>query len=124
MKTTPVPPPSISTSAATEPKEASPVDPLTIKNPGYNFGGHITVLAGNFGIQPADVGLAIAGILTNIAGPYAGLIDPAGRRIQPHLNIINVATSTPRVQAMEERLFHPLRLRVNWLRQRCRQPVT
>jgi hypothetical protein len=108
-----------STSPATASKEATPVDPLTVKNPSCFFGSHITVIAGHFGIQPADAALAIAGILTNIAGPYAGLIDPAGSRIRPHLNILNIASSTPRVKAMEERLLHPLRLRANWLRQRA-----
>lgn len=119
MMTTPVPPPANFTSTATEPTEATPVDPLTVKNPGCSFGSHITVLAGHFGIQPADLALAIAGILTNIAGPYAGLIDPAGSRIRPHLNILNLATDTPRVKTMGERLFHPLHLRQNWLRQRA-----
>ena len=119
MTTPPASPRVHSTNAATESKDASPLDPLTIKNPGCSFGGNIEALAGHFGIQPADFSLAVAGILTNIAGPYAGLIAPAGNRIRPHLNILNVADSTPRVKELEERLFHPLRLRVNWIRQRA-----
>ena len=96
-----------------------PVDPQTVKSPGCPFGAHIEVLAGHFGIQPADFALAIAGILTNIAGPYAGFVAPTGNRIRPHLNILNTAAARPRVKTMEERLFHPLRLRLNWLRQRA-----
>lgn len=119
MTTPPATPSVHSTNAATESKDAPPVDPLTIKNPGCFFGGHIQVLAGHFGIQPADFALAVAGILTNISGPYAGLIAPAGNRIRPHLNILNIAAGTPRMKELEERLFYPLRLRVNWIRQRA-----
>jgi len=107
------------TGSTTAPKEEAPVDPQAVKNPDCFFGRHIEVLAGHFGIQPADFALAIAGILTNIPGPYAGFIAPTGNRIRPHLNILNTAAATPRVRAMEERLFHPLRLRLNWLRQRA-----
>ncbi len=119
MTTTPVTANTNSTGATTAPKEEVPVDPQTVKNPGCPFGAHIEVLAGHFGIQPADFALAIAGILTNIAGPYAGFVAPTGNRIRPHLNILNTAAARPRVKTMEERLFHPLRLRVNWLRQRA-----
>ncbi|MFZ2282096.1 MAG: hypothetical protein WAW39_30150 [Prosthecobacter sp.] len=107
------------TGSTTAPKEEAPVDPQAVKNPDCYFGGNIEVLAGHFGIQPADFALAISGILTNIAGPYAGLIAPTGNRIRPHLNILNTAAATPKVRAMEERLFPPLRLRLNWLRQRA-----
>jgi hypothetical protein len=119
MTTSPAPANANSSGATTAPKEEMPVDPQTVKSPGCPFGAHIEVLAGHFGIQPADFALAIAGILTNIAGPYAGLIAPTGNRIRPHLNILYTAAASPKVKTMEERLFHPLRLRVNWLRQRA-----
>lgn len=119
MTTSPAPANANSSGATTAPKEEMPVDPQTVKSPGCPFGAHIEVLAGHFGIQPADFALAIVGILTNIAGPYAGFVAPTGNRIRPHLNILNTAAARPRVKEMEERLFHPLRLRVNWLRQRA-----
>ncbi len=70
------------------------------------------------GVHPADVAIGIAGVLANIAGPYAGLVDATGGRVQPHLSLLHIGSSTPRLQRLGSRLFHPLRTRTNWLRQR------
>lgn len=59
----------------------------------------------------------MAGVLGNIAGPYAGLVDSTGGRVRPHLNLVYTGTQTPRWQMLENRLFQPLRKRADWLRQ-------
>jgi hypothetical protein len=63
------------------------------------------------------VAIGIAGVLSNIAGPYAGLVDSGGGRVKPHLSLLRIGTTATRLHLVEKRLFHPLRTRANWLRQ-------
>ena len=107
------------TAVTAAPEEAKPVDHLSVKTQRCFFGTHIEGLAAYFGIQPVDLSISIAGVLANIAGPYAGLIDPLGERVPAHLNILNVSASMPRARALEAQLLLPLRKRLNWLRQRA-----
>lgn len=71
------------------------------------------------GLHPADVALGIAGVLGNIAGPHAGLVDVAGGRVHPHLSLLSTGAEKPRWRMLEDRLFQPLRKRADWLRQRA-----
>jgi hypothetical protein len=91
-------------------------DPQTICKPGIPFGSHIESIAAWSGLHPVDVALGIAGVLSNIAGPYAGLVDATGGRVPPHLSLLRVGDTTPRMHTLEARLFHPLRTRTTWLR--------
>jgi hypothetical protein len=93
-----------------------PNDPQTVWKPDIPFGSHIESIAAWSGLHPVDVALGIAGVLTNIAGPYAGLVDATGGRVPPHLNLLRVGDTTPRMHTLEARLFHPLRTRTTWLR--------
>jgi hypothetical protein len=83
------------------------------------FGTHIESLAAYWGVHPVDAAIGIAGVLTNIAGPYAGLVDPLGSRIPPYLNLIRLNNSTPRWSAAERDLFQPLQARSDYLRKRA-----
>lgn len=78
---------------------------------------YIESMAACSGLHAVDVALGIAGVLANVAGPYAGLQDATGGRVQPHLSLLRIGSTTPRMHALEARLFHPLRIRTNWLRQ-------
>lgn len=82
-------------------------------------GRHIDAMAAHAGLAPADVALCIAGVLSGIAGPYAGLVDSTGGRVRTHLSLLSIGHTTPRLQALESRLFQPLRKRADWLRQRA-----
>jgi hypothetical protein len=84
-----------------------------------SFGTHIESLAAYWGVHPVDAAIGIAGVLTNITGPYAGLVDPLGSRIQPHLNLIKLNNSSPGWSAMERALFQPLQARSDYLRKRA-----
>lgn len=94
-------------------------DSQTLNKPGGFFGPHISGIANWCGLHPADVALGIAGVLGNIAGPYAGLVDVNGGRVNPHLSLLFSGPSSPRWQMLENRLFQPLRKRTDWLRQRA-----
>ncbi len=83
------------------------------------FGTHIESLAAYWGVHPVDAAIGIAGVLANIAGPYAGLVDPLGSRIPPYLNLIRLNNSTPRWSAVERDLFQPLQARSDYLRKRA-----
>lgn len=85
--------------------------------PGASYGGLIEGIAREFSLHPVDVAIGIAGVLSNIAGPYAGLVDSGGGRVKPHLSLLRIGNTTSRLHLLEKRLFHPLRIRSNWLRQ-------
>jgi hypothetical protein len=104
------------TSTSTDTKTSPPG---VISYPNVNYGIHIEALAAYFGIAPANVALGMTGVMTSIAGPYAGLVDPMGNRNPLHLNLLSVDCSTPRFAAMEEALFRPLSTRANYLRLRA-----
>jgi hypothetical protein len=82
-------------------------------------GRHIDAMAAHAGLPPADVALCIASVLSGIAGPYAGLVDSTGGRVRTHLSLLRTGRATPRLQALEDRLFQPLRKRADRLRQRA-----
>jgi hypothetical protein len=87
--------------------------------PETSFGTKIEGIAREFSLHPVDVAIGIAGVLSNIAGPYAGLVDSGGGRIKPHLSLLRIGDTTSRLHMLEQRLFHPLRTRADWLRQRA-----
>ncbi len=88
-----------------------------LTKPGVSYGRHIEGIAIEFSLHPVDVAIGIAGVLTNIAGPHAGLVDSSGGRVKPHLSLLRIGSTTSRLHLLERRLFHPLRTRANWLRQ-------
>jgi hypothetical protein len=111
-------PPSPSTSDI----PAAPPVPSTgtsqvLTKPGVSYGKHIEGIAMEYSLHPVDVAIGIAGVLTNIAGPHAGLVDSSGGRVKPHLSLLRVGSTASRLHLLERRLFHPLRTRANWLRQ-------
>lgn len=83
------------------------------------FGPQIESLAAYWRVHPVDAAIGIAGVLTNIAGPYAGLVDPLGSQIPPYLNLIKLNNATPGWPAMERALFQPLQARSDYLRKRA-----
>lgn len=99
--------------------ETAPAVPPIIRYPDANFGVHIEALAAYLGINPADVALGMAGVMTSIAGPYAGFVDPIGSSSRLHLNLLSVDSDSPRLAALEKVLFHPLCTRTDYLRQRA-----
>jgi|GEM_PF-3067892 len=115
--------PASSTSALpTSDKPAAPPVPSAgasqvLTKPGVSYGRHIEGIAIEFCLHPVDVAIGIAGVLTNIAGPHAGLVDSSGGRVKPHLSLLRIGSTTSRLHLLERRLFHPLRTRANWLRQ-------
>ncbi|MBN8422383.1 MAG: hypothetical protein J0L73_25945 [Verrucomicrobia bacterium] len=101
---------------------ASPPVPSTgasqvLTKPGVSYGRLIEGIAIEYSLHPVDVAIGIAGVLTNIAGPHAGLVDSGGGRVKPHLSLLRIGSTTSRLHLLERRLFHPLRTRANWLRQ-------
>lgn len=89
----------------------------TLTKPGVPYGRLIEGIAIEYSLHPVDVAMGIAGVLTNIAGPHAGLVDSGGGRVKPHLSLLRIGSTTARLHRLERRLFHPLRTRANWLRQ-------
>ncbi len=94
-------------------------DPPVLKKPSRAFGTHIESIAHWCGLHPVDVALGIAAVLGNIAGPFAGLVDPAGGRVHPRLSLLSTGAEKSRWRMLEDRLFQPLRKRADWLRQRA-----
>lgn len=88
-----------------------------LNKPGVRYGAHIEGIARESNLHPVDVAIGIAGVLTNIAGPHAGLVDSGGGRVKPHLSLLRIGCTASRLHLLERRLFHPLRTRANWLRQ-------
>lgn len=114
--------PDPATSAPSSDTPASPPVPSTgasqlLTKPGVSYGRRIEGIAIECGLHPVDVAIGIAGVLTNIAGPHAGLVDSSGGRVKPHLSLLRIGSTAPRLHLLERRLFHPLRTRANWLRQ-------
>ncbi|WP_395730444.1 hypothetical protein [Prosthecobacter sp.] len=89
----------------------------TLNKPGVSYGARIEGIAIEYSLHPVDVAIGIAGVLTNIAGPHAGLVDSCGGRVKPHLSLLRIGSTASRLHLLERRLFHPLRTRANWLRQ-------
>lgn len=112
-------------STATLPTSDTPAIPLlpspgtsqALTKPGVPFGRYIEGIATEYSLHPVDVAIGIAGVLTNIAGPNAGLVDSGGGRVKPHLSLLRIGSTASRLHLLEKRLFHPLRTRANWLRQ-------
>jgi len=88
-----------------------------LNKPGVCYGARIEGIAREYSLHPVDVAIGIAGVLSNIAGPYAGLVDSGGGRVKPHLSLLRIGSTASRLHLLERRLFHPLRTRANWLRQ-------
>ena len=113
----PAPPaPSTSDTPAAPPVPSTGTSQVLTK-PGVSYGKHIEGIAMEYSLHPVDVAIGIAGVLTNIAGPHAGLVDCSGGRVKPHLSLLRIGSTTSRLHLLERRLFHPLRTRANWLRQ-------
>ncbi len=89
----------------------------TLNKPGVSYGAHIEGISSEYSLHPVDVAIGMAGVLANIAGPHAGLVDSGGGRIKPHLSLLRIGSTASRLHLLERRLFHPLRTRANWLRQ-------
>ncbi len=101
---------------------ATPSAPSTdtskvLNKPGVSYGSRIEGIAREYSLHPVDVAIGIAGILSNIAGPYAGLVDSGGGRVKQHLSLLRIGRTAAHLHLLEKRLFHPLRTRANWLRQ-------
>lgn len=88
-----------------------------VNKPAVSYGARLEGIAIEYSLHPVDVAIGIAGVLTNIAGPHAGLVDSSGGRVKPHLSLLRIGSTTSRLHLLERRLFHPLRTRANWLRQ-------
>jgi len=88
-----------------------------LTKPEVCYGTRIEGIAIEYSLHPVDVAIGIAGVLTNIAGPYAGLVDSGGGRLKPHLSLLRIGSTAARLHLLEKRLFHPLRTRANWIRQ-------
>jgi len=119
MNATPDPAtPVLTTSEApTTPPTPSTSTSQVLTKPGVSYGRLIEGIAIEYSLHPFDVAIGICGVLTNIAGPYAGLVDSGGGRVKPHLSLLRIGSTTSRLHRLERRLFHPLRTRANWLRQ-------
>ena len=89
----------------------------SLNKPRVRYGAYIEGIALEYSLHPVDVAIGIAGVLTNIAGPHAGLVDSGGGRVKPHLSLLRIGSTASRLHLLERRLFHPLRTRANWLRQ-------
>jgi hypothetical protein len=111
--------PSISQAITTSTTTTMTSPPGVVRYPDVDYGIHIEALAAYFGIAPANVALGMTGVMTSIAGPYAGLVDPMGIRNPLHLNLLSVDCGTPRFEAMEKALFQPLAARADYLRLRA-----
>lgn len=116
-------PPAPTTSAiptsdtAAKPPLPNAVTSDVLTKPGVSYGAYIEGIAAACSLHPVDVAIGIAGVLTNIAGPYAGLVDSGGGRVKPHLSLLRTGSTASRLHLLERRLFQPLRTRANWLRQ-------
>jgi hypothetical protein len=103
--------------APATPPAPSTSTPQVLTKPGVSYGAYIEGIAIEYSLHPVDVAIGIAGVLTNIAGPYAGLVDSCGGRVKPHLSLLRIGSTASRLHLLERRLFHPLRTRANWIRQ-------
>lgn len=110
--------PAISTSdTPASPPHPNACTSQALNKPGVSYGARIEGIAIEYSLHPVDVALGIAGVLSNIAGPHAGLVDSSGGRVKPHLSLLRIGSTASRLHLLERRLFHPLRTRANWLRQ-------
>lgn len=112
------------TASALPTSDAPAIPPVTsastsqaLNKPGVSYGAYIEGIAIEYSLHPVDVAIGIAGVLTNIAGPHAGLVDSGGGRVKPHLSLLRIGSTAFRLHLLERRLFHPLRTRADWLRQ-------
>ena len=96
--------------------ESKNVDQRSVKDPDEFFGLHIESIAAYHRINPGDVALSIASVVANISGPYAGFVDPFGRKYHPHLNLVRIDGDSPNANNLEAALFEPLQKRLRWLR--------
>lgn len=106
--------------AESAPADSHASDVRVPKPPDVRFGAAIESLAKYFCIEPADVTLAMAGVLANIAGPYAGFVTPLGNSISPGLNVLRVDADNPTASALEKALMQPLRSHTQYLRTRAK----
>ena len=119
MNATPAPSTSVIPTSDTPAKPPAPSAGTSkmLTKPGVCYGKRIEGIAREYSLHPVDVAIGIAGVLTNIAGPHAGLVDSSGGRVKPHLSLLRIGSTASRLHLLERRLFQPLRTRANWLHQ-------
>lgn len=98
---------------------ASPPPKATEARREPSCGPVVDEIAGCYAMHPYDVAVLLSGILGNIAGPQAGLVNCHNILVRPATNVLLVDNYSARAHELEHALVQPLRARADLIRERA-----